>query len=250
LALEKYREKRSPDRTPEPFGQSVDRGGGRSSGMFVVQKHAARRLHYDFRLEVEGVLRSWAVPKGPSLNPADKRLAVMVEDHPVEYGDFEGRIPEGNYGAGAVIVWDRGTYRVIDPHEGDAADAVRAGKLDLEMHGFKLRGAYTLVRTRGQPQRRTSDSKEQWLLIKKRDEYASSDDVVETHPRSILSGLTVEEMRAGSGLGEAAARELTRIDAPTLQAEYLRRGPRTSDPRRRECAAFRPQSTRHHAALP
>jgi bifunctional non-homologous end joining protein LigD len=221
LALEKYREKRSPDRTPEPFGNGANGRGERGNGMFVVQKHAARSLHYDFRLEMEGVLRSWAVPKGPSLNPADKRLAVMVEDHPVEYGNFEGRIPEGNYGAGAVIVWDRGTYRVIDPHEGDAADAVRAGKLDLEMHGFKLRGAYALVRTRGQPQRRSSDSKEQWLLIKKRDEYASSDDVAEKHPRSVLSGLTLEEMRAGGGLGEAAARELTRIDAPALQAEYV-----------------------------
>jgi len=150
--------------------------------MFVIQKHAARQLHYDFRLEMEGVLRSWAVPKGPSLNPADKRLAVMVEDHPIEYGDFEGRIPEGNYGAGAVIVWDRGTYRVVDPPDGDAADAVRAGKLDLEMHGFKLRGAYTLVRTRGQLRRSASDTKEQWLLIKKRDEYATADDVLENHP--------------------------------------------------------------------
>src|SRR5690348_15005111 len=159
MPLEEYRRKRTAERTPEPFGEAP-RLGGRTGGMFVVQKHAARRLHYDFRLEMEGVLRSWAVPKGPSLNPHDKRLAVMVEDHPIEYGDFEGRIPEGNYGAGAVIVWDRGEYRAIDP-PGDPAAAVRAGKLDLEMHGFKLRGAYTLVRTHRTMKGRAPDGKEQ-----------------------------------------------------------------------------------------
>src|SRR5271155_3210267 len=135
MPLEKYRQKRMPERTPEPFGS-----GQRSAGsMFVIQKHAARQLHYDFRLEMEGVLRSWAVPKGPSLRIADKRLAVMVEDHPIEYGDFEGIIPEGNYGAGEVIVWDRGVYRITDPPD-DVAGAVRAGKLDIEMFGFKLKG--------------------------------------------------------------------------------------------------------------
>jgi bifunctional non-homologous end joining protein LigD len=221
MALEKYREKRSPDRTPEPFGSGVDGRAGRGAGMFVIQKHAARQLHYDFRLEMEGVLRSWAVPKGPSLNPADKRLAVMVEDHPIEYGDFEGRIPEGNYGAGAVIVWDRGTYLVVDPPDGDAADAVRAGKLDLEMHGFKLRGAYTLVRTRGQLRRSASDTKEQWLLIKKRDEYATADDVLENHPRSVLSGLTVEEMRASGGFDEAIMHELVSLEAPARGVAYV-----------------------------
>jgi bifunctional non-homologous end joining protein LigD len=184
--------------------------------MFVVQQHAARRLHYDFRLQMEGVLRSWAVPKGPSLNPHERRLAVMVEDHPVEYGDFEGIIPEGNYGAGAVIVWDRGEYEVIDPPGRNAAEAVRAGKLDIKMHGFKLRGAYTLVRTRGQSATPKRDAKEQWLLIKKRDEYAAEDGLLEAHSRSVLSGLTLEEMRAASQLGEEVLRELGQSGAPGL----------------------------------
>ena len=180
----------------------------------MVQKHDATRMHYDFRLEMEGVLRSWAVPKGPSLNPADKHLAVMVEDHPLEYGDFEGVIPKGNYGAGAVIVWDRGVYTAIDPKD-DVAGAVRAGKLDLMLHGFKLRGAYTLVRT-GRGAKSATDSKQQWLLIKKRDEYASADNVSELHPRSVLSGLAVEEMYEASAAGAALAAELAGLKAPRI----------------------------------
>jgi bifunctional non-homologous end joining protein LigD len=183
--------------------------------MFVVQKHRARRLHYDFRLQMESVLRSWAVPRGPSLDPRERRLAVMVEDHPVEYGDFEGVIPEGNYGAGAVIVWDRGEYEVTDPPGGNAADAVRRGKLDIELRGFKLHGAYTLVRTRGQS-RSPHDNKEQWLLIKKRDEYASADDLLEDRPRSVLSGLTIDEMRGAAEFGHDALRQLEQRGAPLL----------------------------------
>lgn len=214
MPLERYRTKRDPERTPEPFGRQVRSRGGQSGGVFVVQKHDARRLHYDFRLEMEGVLRSWAVPKGPSLNPADKHLAVMVEDHPLEYGDFEGVIPEGNYGAGAVIVWDRGVYTALDPKD-DVAAAVRAGKLDLMMRGFKLRGAYTLVRTGGA--RPAADHKQQWLLIKKRDEYATEDNVLELHPRSVLSALTVEEMYKASAAGEGVTAELARLKAPRIK---------------------------------
>ena len=220
MALDQYRRKRSPDRTPEPFGAVGNGTASSSGGKFVVQKHAARALHYDFRLEMENVLRSWAVPRGPSMNPADKRLAVMVEDHPVEYGDFEGSIPQGNYGAGAVIVWDRGTYRVIDPPGKDAATSVRDGKLDIEMHGFKLRGAFTLVRTRGQSRRSSSDNKEQWLLIKKKDQYASDEDVLGTHPRSVLSGLTVEEMRERNHAKEQLDRELSALNPSPLKVPY------------------------------
>lgn len=217
MALEKYREKRHPNHTPEPFGQSDVRRSP-AGAMFVIQKHAARALHYDFRLEMEGVLRSWAVPRGPSLNPKDKRLAVMVEDHPLEYGDFEGRIPKGNYGAGSVIVWDRGTYRLLDPDVGDAATAVRHGKIDLELNGFKLHGGFTLVRTAGQS--RPADRKEQWLLIKKRDDFASDEDVLVEHPRSVLSGLTVEETAEADSADERVRARLTRLKPQPLTVPY------------------------------
>src|SRR4030081_979192 len=142
MSLSKYREKRHAEHTPEPFGKAVPNGRPSTSGIFVIQKHAARRLHYDFRLEMEGVLRSWAVPKGPSLNPADKHLAVAVEDHPLEYGDFEGVIPEGNYGAGAVIVWDRGVWAPLE----DVREGFEKGKLLFELRGYKLRGRWTLIK--------------------------------------------------------------------------------------------------------
>ena len=226
MALEEYRRKRSADTTPEPFGE-VPRLGRRGGGMFVVQKHAATRLHYDFRLEMDGVLRSWAVPKGPSLNPADKRLSVMVEDHPLEYGDFEGIIPEGNYGAGEVIVWDRGVYRATDPPD-DAAGGVRAGKIDIEMFGLKLKGGYALVRTSGRnPHAREGrNEKPQWLLIKRHDEFASAEiDIVESRPRSVLSGLTIQELGGASGLATSVAAELAeparaRIEGAACTAQF------------------------------
>jgi bifunctional non-homologous end joining protein LigD len=222
MPLDEYRRKRDAARTPEPFGDAP-RLGSRSGGMFVVQKHAATRLHYDFRLEMEGVLRSWAVPKGPSLDPADKRLAMMVEDHPLEYGDFEGIIPEGNYGAGEVIVWDRGVYRVTDPPN-NAAGGVRAGKLDIEMFGLKLHGGYAMVRTSGRnPQSRNSaKEKQQWLLIKRHDGFASAEnDIVESRPRSVLSGLTIQELSGARELNSAVVAEIERLGAPELRAPLV-----------------------------
>ena len=220
MSLSKYREKRHAERTPEPFGQTVPAARASTGGIFVIQKHAARRLHYDFRLEMEGVLRSWAVPKGVTLNPAEKHLAVAVEDHPLEYGDFEGVIPEGNYGAGSVIVWDRGTYKVVDG-EGGAANAIRNGKIDIELHGFKLGGAFTLVRTGGRPGAGPKDQKN-WLLIKKRDNYASSTDVLEEHPRSVLSGLTIEEMRDAPSIGRKVIDRLAKAKLPQLAGTLKR----------------------------
>ena len=217
MSLTKYRRKRSAARTPEPFGREVSSPSPANSGTFVVQKHAARRLHYDFRLEMEGVLRSWAVPKGPSMNPADKHLAVAVEDHPLEYGDFEGVIPPGNYGAGSVIVWDRGIYEVIDP-PGDAADAVRKGKIDITLHGFKLNGAFTLVRT-GMRANADPKDKQNWLLIKKRDQYATTENVFEAHPRSVLSGLTIEELAEAPATEQKIADKLAARHLPELGAK-------------------------------
>jgi bifunctional non-homologous end joining protein LigD len=195
-ALSTYRAKRSLERTPEPAG-AIGRADGR---LFIVHEHAARRLHYDLRLEMDGVLRSWAVPKGPSYDTADKRLAVLVEDHPLEYGDFEGLIPEGNYGAGAVIVWDRGQWVPV----GDPAEGLEKGKLLFELRGYKLRGLWTLVKLK--------KGVKEWLLIKERDEWAGADRVPPAE--SVLSGLKVEDLKAGADRGEAIRRELTRLGAP------------------------------------
>src|SRR5215475_11111645 len=215
MPLQEYRRKRSANTTPEPFGRSNQGDLNAEGGIFVIQQHHARRMHFDFRLEMEGVLRSWAVPRGPSLNPADKRMAVMVEDHPIDYGNFEGIIPEGNYGAGSVIVWDRGTYTMIDPNEGDVVSAVHKGKLDLALHGFKLRGAFTLVRTGPRGVTRAQE-KQQWLLIKKRDEYVEEDDVTVKHPASVLSGLSVDEITSASAASAQVIGKLTELSAKVV----------------------------------
>ena len=198
MGLKEYYRKRDFGITPEPRGKEKKREG-RS---FVVQKHAATRLHYDFRLEMEGVLKSWAVPKGPSLDPKDKRLAMMTEDHPVEYGDFEGIIPKGQYGGGTVLLWDRGTWEPIeDPHAG-----LRKGNLKFRLNGEKLKGGFALVKIKGRDAR---DSEKTWLLIKEKDEFVRPGyDVTAARPESVTTGRSLEEIAADrdrvwdSGVGE------------------------------------------------
>ncbi|HET8538592.1 MAG TPA: DNA ligase D [Anaeromyxobacter sp.] len=218
--LERYRRMRDPGRTPEPFG----RPGGDAllaPRLFVVQKHAARRLHWDFRLELGGTLRSWAVPKGPSYDPADKRMAVEVEDHPIEYASFEGTIPAGNYGAGAVIVWDRGTWRPVgDPYEG-----LEKGKLVFELQGYKLRGEWTLVRTR-----RSQGGKQEWLLLKHRgDAWAGPGRAVPEE--SVLSGRLLEEIAAGTDRQAAAVAEARRLGARPRALSKADLRPMLAEPR-------------------
>lgn len=200
--LAPYRRKRNSTRTPEPPGSAPagETAGAAtdaspapgSSRRFVVHRHRARRLHYDLRFEINGVLVSWAVPRGPTLDPHVKRLAVRVEDHPIEYLDFEGVIPEDEYGAGDVIVWDRGTW---EPHAtDDPAAAVEAGELHADVRGQKLRGRLILVRR--DKNRPGSGGSDQWLLMHKHDEYAVKGWNPEDYPRSVLSGRTNEEVRA------------------------------------------------------
>jgi bifunctional non-homologous end joining protein LigD len=205
--LRRYREKRDPDRTPEPFGDKTERlplapGAPR---IFVVQQHAARRMHWDLRLEIEGVLASWAVPKGPSLDPKERRLAVRTEDHPLEYADFEGTIPPGNYGAGTMIVWDRGVYHTAG--ESSPAEGLERGKLDLVLHGHKLLGRFALVRTRGEGGRN-------WLLLSKGRAAEGAPEIVQAEPASVLSGLTVAELGDGVSRTEEIARRAAKAGAP------------------------------------
>ena len=204
--LSAYRAKRSADRTPEPFGGSAAGDGAVRPRLFVVQKHAARRLHYDFRLELNGVLLSWAVPRGPSTDPAEKRLAVEVEDHPVEYADFEGVIPAGNYGAGHVIVWDMGRWI---PSEDPEASLAR-GKLSFELRGYKLRGLWHLFRTKGQGR----GAQKEWMLVKKPDAWSGPEAGRALTAESILSGLTLEDLQAGRRRAEEIRGELRRLGAP------------------------------------
>ncbi len=202
MALEEYKRKRRFEDTPEPPPKVEKKSGHR----FVVQKHDATRLHYDFRLEMDGVLKSWAVPKGPSLDPADKRLAMQVEDHPVSYFDFEGTIPEGNYGAGAVIVWDVGTWEPLSPQPvkgkfvpGTAAEAremLQKGDFKFRLHGKRLKGDFALIHIKG---RRPGSKGTEWLLIKKKDDEAVEGYDIDAYDTSVLSRKTIEQIAGDKG---------------------------------------------------
>jgi bifunctional non-homologous end joining protein LigD len=218
-ALTLYQAKRNFARTPEPRGDAPPR---RRGSLFVVQKHDASRLHYDFRLEIDGVLKSWAVPKGPSLDPADKRLAMQTEDHPLEYGSFEGVIPEGEYGGGTVLLWDRGTWTPGS----DPAAALRAGLLKFTLAGEKLHGGFGLIRLRGRD-RRDADGRS-WLLVKERDEYARparERDITAARPESVLSGRVLAEIARASNRTWHSSRARTRQP----RANPAKRSPRRDD---------------------
>jgi bifunctional non-homologous end joining protein LigD len=259
MALKTYREKRNFSRSPEPAGDDAvvrsRQSKGREPRFFCVQKHLATALHYDFRIEHDGVLLSWAVPKGPSINTADKRLAMHVEDHPIEYGEFEGVIPEG-YGAGVVMLWDRGTWT---PEVDDVDAALAKGDLKMTLDGFKLKGSWVLVRTKGWGSRRAGEKPvedgKSWLLIKHKDDWAGPIDITTFAPNSVKSNGTFRDIllqeapdvwhshRPGAGAGGdaalrkiaekvAALEETTAAAAPpastaTAAAETPTAGPKT-----------------------
>jgi bifunctional non-homologous end joining protein LigD len=221
MALEEYKRKRRFEETPEPPPKVESKSGSR----FVVQKHDATRLHYDFRLEMDGVLKSWAVPKGPSLDPADKRLAMHVEDHPVSYFDFEGNIPEGNYGAGSVMVWDVGTWQPLSPVAvngkyvpgtmDEARTMLAKGDLKFRLNGKRLKGDFALIKMRG---RRPGSKGTEWLLIKKHDEHAVDGYDVEETDESVLSKRSMAEIVGDDGSREWKSRPSGRgkLKAPWL----------------------------------
>jgi len=212
--LAEYKKKRRFDVTPEPAGKPVrgKRDKTKAKGLaFVVQKHRATALHYDFRLEWNGVMLSWAVPRGPSYDTTVKRLAMHVEDHPIEYNAFEGIIPEGEYGGGTVMIWDRGTWT---PEKPDVDQALKKGELKFTLDGTKLQGGWVLVRTRGRP----GDSKSAWLLIKHRDQWVSKQDITVLAPRSVVTDrLLIEIARDEGGDMKKAADG----DPPELLEEIL-----------------------------
>jgi bifunctional non-homologous end joining protein LigD len=268
MALETYRKKRNFSRSPEPAGDDAvasRRSGGRTPRFFCVQKHLATALHYDFRLEHDGVLLSWAVPKGPSINTADKRLAMHVEDHPVEYGEFEGVIPEG-YGAGVVMLWDRGTWT---PEVDDVDAALAKGDLKLTLDGYKLKGSWVLVRTKGWGARRPGEKPvedgKSWLLIKHKDEWAGPIDITTFAPNSVKSGGTFRDIllqeapdvwhsnRGGGAGGDAALRKIAEkvaaLDEPPAEkAEAAAPAKKAAAAAKPAAAKAAPKSTSRAAA--
>lgn len=241
MALDKYRQKRNFATTPEPKGKDAvvrkRRAANTKTRFFCVQKHLASHLHYDLRLEHNGVLLSWAVPKGPSLDPSIKRFAAQVEDHPVEYGSFEGVIPEG-YGAGVVMVWDQGTW---EPESADIDAALAKGDLKFTLDGYKLKGSWVLVRTRGYHRAGEKPTGPSWLLIKHRDEWSGDLDITEFAPLSVTSGddfpaivaaqdpaLWVNPPRAGRGATSVMLRGVIDQAAELKLAELARATPARS----------------------
>jgi len=244
MALEDYRKKRDFTKTPEPAGV-VKKKTGRER-FFCVQKHLASHLHYDFRLEHNGVLLSWAVPKGPSLDPKTKRLAMHVEDHPLDYGEFEGVIPEG-YGAGIVMLWDRGTWT---PEVDDVDAALKKGDLKFTLNGYKLKGSWVLVRTGGRYSgARGGDPNRSWLLIKHRDEWSGDVDIVEFAPRSVKSDGDFEDiLGADTPAVWLSNRPAKGGDAGAMLAQIIERAAnlkakRQSPSSKKQSSPQRPQST-------
>ncbi len=221
--LRTYRAKRNFETTAEPRGGSAKRAAPTSS--FVIQKHAATRLHYDLRLELDGVMKSWAVTRGPSLVPAEKRLAIHVEDHPIEYNTFEGTIPKGQYGGGTVMIWDRGTWEA----EGDAAASYAKGRLTFRLSGERLQGMWHLVRLRKRP----GERQEGWLLIKSDDEAARSardPDILDEMTTSVVSGRSMDEITAGKPAKRAGRKTPVKRKGPQTS-------PKSASPRQRTARA-------------
>lgn len=249
--LHKYRKMRDFGETPEPSGGKPKKG---KLPIFVIQKHRASHLHYDFRLEMEGVLKSWAIPKGPSYDPSVKRLAMMTEDHPYDYASFEGVIPEGNYGAGNVIIWDAGGWEFIEPGD-DPVKAVKAGKLAFRLYGKKMFGEWALVRIQSHAK---SDRGNEWLLLKHRDGFANEDvDVTDVAPRSIVSNLLVEEVgpenvwvsnRKSSRKATTLAAQLAAKDEARKPARARTSSKKKSAPPRRSRAASAPSRSSRASA--
>jgi len=243
--LKKYRQMRDFGATPEPSGGTPKKT---KLPIFVIQKHQASRLHYDFRLEIEGVLKSWAVPKGPSYDPTVKRLAMMTEDHPYDYAGFEGVIPEGQYGGGNVIIWDNGTWELTEPE--DAVEGVRKGKLAFKMYGKKMFGEWALVKMHGR-----SPKGNEWLLLKHRDEWANDKvDVTEFAPRSVISNKLVEDVssertwqsnRPASGKkAPTIASKLTKAKTTAKKTSSKKRAPSRSPAAPSRAASSRSRSSR------
>jgi bifunctional non-homologous end joining protein LigD len=217
MSLALYKKKRNFDNTTEPVTAQTKQQG---KLIFVVQRHSATRLHYDFRLEMNGVLVSWAIPKGPSMYPRDKRLAMMVEDHPIDYANFQGIIPEGNYGAGIVEIWDKGTYELSPENEGDGLDAIQKGTLKFILHGNKLQGGFALIKMK-------KGATNAWILIKEKDEFASespydSEEHTDTSSpinQRLTASLIKESNTSQPKKVQAKAVSPKRIKAATLKAE-------------------------------